>query len=292
MNHKICFLLSFVVLTACGVELKSKDQPSSSTATQKIFQVDRQFVLPDTSSQPGQVIYHYDRLVLSRGAVFVTNGANVRLEIGELFADHATIQTFADGATAATGKGGRNGGSLQIVVGSASGDLTIEMRGENGGQGSPGAPPDSGMRGQDGTDGRSCMFVDSLNPPRLNPENGGKGGTGLPGNSGGTGQNGGDSGNLNFLVQNDLGLSLQVNRIPGQGGMGGVGGAGGVGGFGGHPGATINPTTGATCGNIIASPGPQGDQGPQGKTGNPGNPGGVQDACWVIGSQAPGCNVL
>jgi hypothetical protein len=76
------------------------------------------------------------RLWLRAGAELVTDGSDLDLTLVELRADGATVMTFIEGAEAAPGKKGRDGGAIRITAQRAVGtSLTIIGRGEKGGRG-------------------------------------------------------------------------------------------------------------------------------------------------------------
>src|SRR5437868_9036325 len=133
MNHKISMLtVSLLMLTACGVEMRDKNKSIAPEAGNDLV-IEKEFVLPKMMLKSEKVVLHYDRLILQRGGQLITNGANVRIEVGELLSDHGVIRSFREDQKAAAGQQGRSGGDIELVVGKASGSLSLEMRGEGGG---------------------------------------------------------------------------------------------------------------------------------------------------------------
>lgn len=221
----------------------------------------------------------FDELRFTEGGVLYTMGANVRIHVGTLKAEGGKIATFPEGQKAAAGKKGRSGGHVYLGFRNAVGALTIELRGENGGDGLPAKDPDQNIKGSKGTNGiaGTCGFN-----PGMIPTKGGVGGKGLKGYPGNTGLKGGDSGTLELVVDNSQDFSSRVEKLPGMGGNGGPGGQGGEGGDGGDPGEIsrgyCNRSEGGTRG-------PQGDPGDRGADG----PAGEKQASCITKNQTMSC---
>lgn len=240
----------------CGVTLKDKKE---SVKPETEFVVEESYTLPLQRNMMYQQVVEYDRLILKKGARFQTEGANVRIDIKELVSEDAVIATFSPDTTAEKRKSGRAGGHLELHVGKATGNLTVELRGENGGDGEAGAEPVASMKGAQGAPGMDWIGGFGYSSVIYIPSAGNPGAQGFQGESGFPG---GNSGSADIQISDDSELSLSVARIPGRGGAGGSGGAGGEGGEGG---------IGGQRGDLNRFPngamGPQGSQGPVGTVG-------------------------
>jgi hypothetical protein len=282
MKSSFTCLLLGLILSACGVQLKDKNQKKEEAATPAASNdlvVEKEFSVPPALIQSEKLVLRYDRLILQRGARFNTEGANLRIEADELIADNAVIQTFHNGQKATVGKSGRDGGTLEIVATHATGSLLIEMRGENGGDGNPGKMPDENLRGATGYTGQDAVYSGSYETKivlNTKATDGGSGLQGKPGYSGENGFKGGDSGKLTIKIKNSENFKLETRRFQGLGGAGGIGGDGGPGGFGGVAGKD------RMAQQAYTSPGAPGPQGPRGPTGTPGSSGGFEKICKEI----------
>lgn len=276
--------VSLILLTACSVKVQDKETAPEVPAQElNELIVEKEFSFPRALVQSEKIVLRYDRLVLHSGAQLITQGGNLRIEVGELIADQAFIRSFKEGQKAAQGQAGRNGGNLELIVGKASGHLTLEMRGEDGSDGRNGQAPDEKLRGTKGINGKNAVYINGTSLIQhgkirvASAEGGGGGGTGLRGYPGENGFRGGDSGNLILKIDRKENFGLKTLKSPGRGGLAGVGGAGGKGGFGGDPGKDL------LVPNLNTSPGPQGADGPQGPDGIPGIPGNPGKFCLAIG---------
>jgi hypothetical protein len=279
------FLLGLFGLSGCGVEIRDKNAEAAHASNDLV--VDGEYIVPTPKIEAQQMTLHYDRLVLSKGAKFVTNGLNLRLEIGELDSKGGMITTFPDNKVTPVGVNGRSGGNLEIVIGHATGQLQLLMRGEDGGRGIDGAAPTEALRGPKGANGANCSSAGTL--VCIGAENGQRGGVGQRGLVGGVGFKGGDSGTAALTVTTSSNFSLSISEVPGGGGRGGQGGTGGPGGFGGDPGGNpASPLLPSYPQTFIGPPGPEGPRGPEGPPG----PGGIeQKICVVVPGKDPWCGV-
>ena len=207
-----------------------------------------------------------------------------KIKIKNLISESGFIQSFSANARAENNFDGKDGGVIQIDIENGSGDVTVFMKGENGGHGSLAKSADNLIKGVSGERGASAKFSINFIPGSLFPfydcavpaGNGTDGGKGSTGYNGFSGKSGGHSGTATVRVHSDL---LQVVLIA-QEGVFGNGSPGGSGGEGGDPGP------GSTCeedfktftkGNPMIAlakrcePSAAGKKGP---TGDPGLPGG------------------
>lgn len=223
----------------------------------------------------------FGQLIFREGAVVTTMGRDLVWDAETMTFENTLVRSFAVGATAAPGQSGRSGGRLVLKGREIRGDLRFEGRGENGGDGLPGANPGPELRGEAGPAGTPP--VGSMSPPHLyggftftctGP--GGNGGTGFPGKvgyPGGPGGNGGDSGEVIVRVEKRVDFTLDSIFDVGRGGLGGVGGPGGEGGPGGAGGVPPQKEGGyaVTPQNCVSgfggAGGPRGPRGPEGQRG-------------------------
>lgn len=117
-----------------------------------------------TQSPSWQNIY---RVFFLNGGTLTTNGYNVLLKAQVIDSDHGRIRTFADQATAATETDGKSGGIIRIFTKNASGDLAVELRGENGGAGSATGGVRNGDAGSGGDAGKLYLDSQSTNGLRV-----------------------------------------------------------------------------------------------------------------------------
>jgi hypothetical protein len=228
-----------------------------------------------------QIIGHqFKRIFFENDAILITNGESLQFIAEEIYFRRAVIQTFENGSTAPLGKEGRSGGVLDFQAKVISGDVFVELRGENGGQGFPGPAPDEKLKGADGFPGVSPIAVTLSNCPANHTFCGEcrmVGTTGTPGNRGdqgypgGAGLRGGSSGELRWKADSAKDLNWQIQKFPGHGGIGGSGGLGGLGGKGG-----VTPAV-AFCPSVPDAK--DGAPGPLGVPGDYGNQGELQPAC-------------
>lgn len=273
-------------LLGCGVELRDK---KSAVAPTNELVVENEYSVPIPLIQSQQMVLHYDRLVLRKGAKFITNGLNLRLEVGELDADEGTITTFPDNSGTPIGQNGRSGGNFEMTVENAIGKLSLTMRGENGGRGVEGLGPTAALKGPTGAKGRDCIKSMGYGPC-FQGLNGEPGGAGLQGFGGGKGLKGGDSGTAFILIKHQADFNILISKISGIGGDGGPGGAGGAGGEGGQRGNDIGyPATERHGAQPPTYQGPQGPEGPQGPRGSGGANGIPQKVCLFLPASEPRC---
>lgn len=204
-------------------------------------------------------------LRFTRGAVLYTLGSETLLEVEDLISDEGSIVTFPKDQRAAPAVAGRSGGHIYIQASKAQGQLSVVMRGEHGGHGINGAPPDEHLRGANGAEVIGFCPVFSDDRPSRPPPNATSGQPGLKGYAGTSGGNGGNSGILNMVI-NDRYFIVNVTVESGKGGTGGIGGAGGLGG---NPGV-IKSVCGASGNPRTAEQlrGPSGDNGAAGVDGS------------------------
>lgn len=216
----------------------------------------------------------YRRLYLSATAVITTESSDLDLKAESLIAEvGAKIQTFANGTKASSGLSGRSGGSLRLQVLRAEGELHIEMRGEDGGDGAHGiefgTPAATGASFDNSQLGFS--FPGGAHTCMVNRFQGGSGEDGATGNSGQNGGRGGDSGSLEIAIQDAAEFRVQKSFVMGAGGTPGQGGRGQIGGSGG----TSEPRNYEVAGtyNTTYAECPALANGAKGRDGLPGVPG-------------------
>lgn len=234
------------------------------------------------------IALQFQRVFFAQDSVLITNGENLQIKAEGIYFHHALIQTFDAGQTAAIGKEGRSGGLLDFQADKMSGDVVVELRGENGGQGLEGPPPDEKLQGANGFPGVAAEAASKVCAPselmcgecKAPAKPGGPGEQGREGYRGGTGRRGGLSGELRWSSGDTSNLNWRVLKVPGLGGSGGMGGKGGAGGK-----AGVAPVTSAAMFCPPPLQAPDGSQGPLGPTGLEGIPGEEQLACVQTGTE-------
>jgi hypothetical protein len=217
-----------------------------------------------------------DKRVLSvrrlslKNSNIVTNGGSLTIEADEVMSNGGNIISFVDGTTAPEGINGRSGGELTLRVdGGLQGILTVNLRGENGGDGKPGAAARAGAAGVEGSHSSSGAFDCSSGPGR-----GTNGQPGLSGGDGGAGGKGGSGGTMILVAANPTAILSSIvfhneGGSPGKGGAAGIGGAGGPGGGGGASGGYCS---GRGQSGDAGQPGPPGKAGASGAASAAGPP--------------------
>lgn len=239
------------------------------------------FGKPDSESNQ-QIFLAVDELNFAPGARLITNGNIVTIFVNTLNAGNGKILAFretdrsAQAGTPGSGAGergrdgavGDSGGAVSIhVVRRINGQLTVDLSGQDGGQGGDGAVGPRGARGHDGARGKSTVF-----DCRAGGENGGDGGRGGAGGDAGDGGKGGDAGLLylfNVGEHPTPEASYAFTSAGGAGGAAGSPGAGGPGGDGGRRGGGDGHCKG---GDRDGDQGPQGPSGARGRDGQRGTP--------------------
>jgi hypothetical protein len=109
------------------------------------------------------------RVIFAKSGLLTTNGFNVVLHAQKIESDQGVIRTFAPNQTAATGADGRNGGEIRIFAVEAHGQLAVEIRGENGGNGlgPVGLARDGGNAGSGGNSGNFFLDITGTNDLKI-----------------------------------------------------------------------------------------------------------------------------
>ena len=229
-------------------------------------------------------INSFARIYFTAGGILNLNGKSMQVEAAEIHSENGLIQTFTPGAKADDGRPGQSGGTVQIKALRAFGNLKIEMRGQNGGDGLAAKPADLALKGAPGAAGEPGEInnertLDEWGQYRVGckkvPGRGLQGHKGFQGYPGGHGQKGGDTGSATLDFSDSKDFAVLILPIVGQGGQGAIGGNGGGGGDGGPAG----PMPPIPLNNIYAcSPlaGAMGDSGDRGNSGEPGASGEIQ----------------
>jgi len=240
---------------------------------------------------------NYFRIYFKENSKLITYGKDAEITNPQIFASAGSaIMTWPTGRNATLGENGKDGGHISLKIETLLGELTLDLHGENGGEGHPG-PIDPNRNGQPGKNGIESLTVReeyigySLSKEAQclrEPTNGTNGYPGLTGTQGYPGMLGGNSGQAKVEISNSLQGHVSVLIRAGNGGLGGLGGRGGIGGPGGQAGKNTyvgdlgmlrpSPCKPAMDGN----PGPEGNPGPSGELGLRGQ---EQSSCLVIGTE-------
>ena len=208
------------------------------------------------------------RLELKKGARIITNGRRLAIRAELVTSDGGQILAFGPSVNARDGDSQRTDGdaglsarNLELATNQISGQLLVDLRGQNGGNGADGAPGAAGQRGLPGSPGVSAVF-----DCRQGGGNGSAGGDGGRGGRGGSGGRGGAGGNLILVGVPEKEIEKVAFKLDGGlGGKSGAGGPGGPGGLGGEGGSGSGFCSG-------------GQPGPGGRPGQPGEAGVTGDA--------------
>lgn len=236
--------------------------------------------------------FDLENLVLLEKAELLFEDRIVKIKTKNLISSRGRIVSYSERSQADNNQAGQNGGDLNLKTSNASGELKIELRGQNAGlqleipvaKNSIPATP-SHLNGK-------CQMNETNDNHRC------EGKKGLPGEEGSKGKNGlngGDTGRVTFETKSLENLKLKVSFHPGlgsQGGEGGLGGQGGRGGIGstvryrddrgGGPGCavcSVETMESPSADKVVKyADGPNGEQGPQGPAGDPGLDGSIADS--------------
>lgn len=238
-------------------------------------------------------------LTFEKDAILFTIGENVKLEADEIVSEDGQIVSFPADHFPNRGVNGRSGGEITVRAKKATGVLTVQGLGQNGGQGADGVDGVNGEPGVAGNPGKShpknpqdqlnlkalreqCRkFIEQNNFRQVQrrvkcdvkPTNGTDGGSGSNGTPGGVGGAGGDSATVRVEIDQMDTLNLKLIVEPGLPGKGGVGGRAGLGAAGGAAGE-IDFLLGCPAAvpgqdGVNGKAGPDGAFGPKGKRINP-----------------------
>lgn len=171
-----------------------------------------------------------DTLILNKSGLSIRE-ENLYLKAATIISENGKLMTFPPHAEAMPNKEGKSGGFLKVRVGKVIGELSVELRGENGGQQSNRPPKITDIPPTpDYLHGR-CVDNEENSGRKCE---GKKGIKGYDGEIGYPGLPGGNTGRLELIVKNLGNSVVNVNYFPGLGSAGGEGGEGGEGGHGGE----------------------------------------------------------
>lgn len=137
MKFKTITIISILALTACGNQFdKQKDKKVGSITD---------FLSANKSENGSLSLMSEDRSDVTVGPIDVLNipkdyelnlqGRNLTIIAGEINSDGGKIMTFDENAKAAPGFPGLSGGTVKIIADKFQGNLEIQMRGQEGGDG-------------------------------------------------------------------------------------------------------------------------------------------------------------
>ena len=234
-----------------------------------------------------------NRVYFSNQTKVQTNGFQLKVQAQKVVSDDAEIFSFLENSKAEPSQDGKSGGLVHIVSIEALGNLKINLKGQNGGDGIDGLPWTTVAAGGSvgSTGGHSCAKSPIGIGGALKcwctsqPGNGTNGAGGAKGNSGTKAGSGGSSGKIIVEVSDSSEFTAEPSQQIGLAGIAGKGSDGQEGGAGGPPG---NPTS-SECRN--ASQGPQGAKGAIGDDGVVGIDGSKETQCVSIGQGVGKCRI-
>ena len=237
---------------------------------------------------------HMIKRLYLENAVLKTHGQDLDLDVQEIYSLNGKIVTFEANDFAPLATDGLTSGKFHLKAGKIIGTLTVEVRGQPGGRGYPGAQGNLGSAGaprQGVIDAENTLlfiapdlcsrasFIPDHGHPCMHesfdqcllkhPGIGEKGGPGGIGFQGMPGSKGGDTEDAVLDLPNLE--NLKIISEPGPAGLGGEGGPGGFGGSGGAGMGILNHFADHPCDPSPQGPmgaqGPKGPSGPDGKSG-------------------------
>lgn len=264
--------------------------PQDLVLDQTISLLDPTFLAATTKIKGVLVLDKYHRIFLGPNARLVTEGTPFKILTQEVHSEGGRIETFEKGTTAQKGFPGRDGGSIEIQAERAIGNLTVEMRGENGGDGLDRKTTNIHLKGQKGDKGADAKieqvgsywdgtFQIATYRCVSQPQPGQNGHPGLDGEKGGHGYQGGSTGRLVLKIIDKSDFNINAVPDPGLYGRGGKGGRGGQGGDPGEPGSIPAMLPGTLSGCIPSRAGAPGENGKDGPPGDNGRSGVTESAC-------------
>ena len=211
----------------------------------------------------------------------------------EFISNHSIIKNFPEEQTAKKKENGKHGGNVLIEAETASGNLKLILKGENGGlvpvRRSLSKKERLKLKGKAGGNGRDAIYREFCNTETfiilsnthcweeciLPPTRGERGGNGLQGFPGWNGKSGGNSGSFHLKAINLSDFYLtDIKKTPGLGSPGGKGSSGGYGGKRGKNGRD----TENLCSSHLPRP-KKGRKGNRGKYGKNGEKGREEEVC-------------
>ena len=238
----------------------------------------------------------FGTLVLAEGVVLETLGTNFDIQVDQLISMKAKIASFIETKTASNNMDGRSGGVLNINASVAYGDLSIEMRGQDGGlvtivpakiEERPIVDP-ALFKGQNMIvewveycqERDDEKFCQSVKEATTCPTSGKNGIAGFKGRKAFNGRSGGNSGVANISVGDGSHFFLDIQLIKGSGSLPGQPGEGGLGSAGGASGS-YDAAFISQCGNQIPNAGQDGRKGENGDPGVIGPHGQIDRASYI-----------
>lgn len=234
-----------------------------------------------------------NRVYFSNQTKVQTNGFQLKVQAQKIVSDNAEIFSFLENSKAEPSQDGKSGGLVHIMSVEAIGNLKINLRGQNGGDGVDGLPWTTVAAGGSvgSTGGHSCLKpgIGIGGPLKCwctsQPGDGTSGANGAKGNAGTKAGSGGSSGKIIVEVSDSSEFTAEPSQHIGLAGVAGKGSDGQEGGAGGPPG---NPTS-KECRN--ANQGPQGVKGAKGDDGAVGTDGSKETQCVSIGQGVGKCRI-
>lgn len=244
----------------------------------KTFETPKDLVINDLILLKKNTELQAERIFFQKKGKVLTQGHSLIIKTKALYSDDGIIETFSENSTAFAEQAGRSGGAIHIEAEVGQGDLTILLRGENGGTGKAGTPwPHPQVNARAATPSIINLMGGGIPQCLVPPEDGVDGPKGNKGFAGLKGAPGGDSGSLEIKIALPTeSLKYNVERLPGKGGAGGPGGPGQVGGQPSSPGVKIFPCKAGKPGKRLGD-GDPGEQGPSGLNGS------IQPYCVQFG---------
>lgn len=186
-------------------------------------------------NQKTKLIYFENLSLGLQKRIYLENFSG-KIQIQNLVSQSGYIQSYPANARAVNDIDGKDGGILRIEILNGTGVMTVFMKGENGGNGSPAKPPDAKLKGAPGGPGTPAQFeFESLAMGHVihkcstKPGEGSGGFRGRHGNPGNAGKSGGHSGRA-IITNYSSDLEIMIEAQPGAFGIGSAGGTGGEGG--------------------------------------------------------------
>lgn len=197
------------------------------------FTLNKSVVISDeVTFGPGIGDGNLDTIVIDEKGNLVSNGESIKVTASTLISNKGKISTFKkDVISSPENIPGLPGNVMFIYARKAYGEISIELRGLNGGTQTIGPGPQTALHNP--PKARNGQCADGVRPSNEALCRGQDGLRGLQGLQGLKGQDGGDSGFVDFIVLENTDLKVSINLIPGKGSLGGPGGEGGKGQLGG-----------------------------------------------------------
>ena len=124
-------------MSSCGLRFKENAPPTPYNPNELRIQGTKSLAdlkLNQMNKRTNSIEVKFSRIIFESGSTLITDGSNVDFISDELVFNNSTIATFGDVLPdAPSGEKGKDGGEIKFFTLKASGQLTVLLRGQDGG---------------------------------------------------------------------------------------------------------------------------------------------------------------